>query len=193
MNFENEITVEVDCGFDDLKKILNKYDFKVEEEYEINDIYFISKDFKSNEPLEILKNVVMVREIIEKDKVTNYITYKYKKFNDRGEIVKQGKVNCQVYSIESAKELLKSLNYKELIKINDRITVLSNGIDEMSLQSVNDKHLYIEIEEKCHYINKNYENLEELKKVITRYNIPIVGNDYFVKKAQIEMIESGLI
>ena len=36
-------------------------------------------------------------------------------------------------------------------------------------------------------MKKKYDSIEEMKKVIVKYNIPIKNNDYFVKKALIEL------
>ena len=62
-------------------------------------------------------------------------------------------------------------------------------INEVVIQDVNNKHLYMEIEDECHHANKTYKSIDEMKEVITKYNIPIKNNDYFVKKAEIELKE----
>lgn len=191
MKYEKEITVEVDLRIEELKKLLNEYNFKLMEEYDLNDIYMINKDIKKdNNYLDMLKHCVLIRHIIEQEKEKKLITYKYKEYNENGEIVKQGKTNCSINSVEEAKELLNNLNYEEIIEINDHMLIYSNNIDEIAVQCVNNKHIYIEIEDKCNYIDKEYQSEEEMKEVIKRYNIPIKNNDYFVKKAEIEMMES---
>ena len=42
------------------------------------------------------------------------------------------------------------------MEIKDHITVYANNDTELSVQQVNNKHTYIEIEDKCHFINKTY-------------------------------------
>lgn len=71
------------------------------------------------------------------------ITHKYK------EIDKNGKLDCDINNIEEAIELLKSFGFKEVIRLNDKLSVYSNKEDELVVQEVNDKYLYIEIEENC--------------------------------------------
>lgn len=68
--------------------------------------------------------------------------------------------------------------------------VYSNGNDEFVVQIVNNKHLYIEIEEKCNYTDKIYKTIDEMIDVIKKYDIPIKGDNYFVKKAEIELKET---
>lgn len=190
MKFENEITVEVNMSLEDLKEHLKKLNFTINEEYDLNDIYMLDKNFKDEENyLELLKKSILIRHIIEVDKETKYITYKYKEYNENKEIVKQGKVNCPIISIDKAISLFEALNYEKLISINDHIIAYSNGIDEFIVQYVNDKHIYIEIEDECSFLNKTYETIEDMKDVIKKYNIPIKGDNYFVKKAEIELIE----
>lgn len=193
MIYEKEITVEVACGFQELERILSENNFEIKEDYRVVDIYMVKNDcLIDNNYLDVLKKCVLIRNIIENDKETKQITYKYKEFDDFGEIIKQGKINCKVESIEDAKKLLEFIGYNQLIKIVDCIYVYANDVSELSVQLVNDKHIYIEVEEKCNFIDKSYNDIEEMKKVIKDYNIPIVDNNYFVKKAEIELKEKFL-
>lgn len=190
MKYENEITVETVCSIQELNNLLEKLEFKVMEEYDVFDIYMLDKNYNNTEnKLELLKHCILIRDIVGKDEETKKITYKYKEYNEKEEIVKQGKSDCEILDIEEAKNLFEALNYEELIRINDHIIVYSNKIDELAVQVVNNKHIYIEIEEKCNYINKKYNSLDEMKNVVSKYKIPIKEENYFVKKAEIELEE----
>lgn len=190
MNFENEITVLVNSELNDIKEHLSDLGFKVMEEYCVNDIYMINKCYVDNEhSLELLKKCVLIRNIIDESDSKKFLTYKYKEYNDKEEIIKQGKINVKVDSIDNSRRLLEALNFEKLISINDNLTVYSNGVDEIVLQCVNNKHIYIEIEDKCNYIDKKYNSIEEMIDVIKKYNIPIKDDNYFVKKAYIELSE----
>lgn len=190
MNFENEITVLVNSELNDIKEHLSDLGFKVMEEYCVNDIYMINKCYVDNEhSLELLKKCVLIRNIIDESDSRKFLTYKYKEYNDKEEIIKQGKINVKVDSIDNSRKLLEALNFEKLISINDNLTVYSNGVDEIVLQCVNNKHIYIEIEDKCNYIDKKYNSIEEMIDVIKKYNIPIKDDNYFVKKAYIELSE----
>lgn len=191
MKFENEITVEVDTDLNCLIKLLEKNQFNLMEVYDLNDIYLINKNDKENDYLLMLNKCVLIRDIIEKNKETKVLTYKYKEYNNLKEIKKQSKINVYIDDIENMKLLLEKLNFEELIKINDHMLVYANGTDELVIQNVNNKHIYIEIEDKCNYANRFYKSIDEMKKVITKYQIPIKNNDYFVKKAEIELNEKN--
>jgi predicted adenylyl cyclase CyaB len=190
MNYENEITVEVDTTLENLISILENRGFKLKEAYDLNDIYLINKLDKKCDYLSMLNNCVLIRHIIEENKETKMLTYKYKEYNENKEITKQGKVKVKIDDIDNSKLLFEKLNFEELIKINDHMLVYATDKDELVVQNVNGKHVYIEIEDKCNYADRFYNSIEEMKEVIIDNSIPIKGNDFFVKKAEIELQET---
>ena len=190
MNYENEITVEVDTTLENLISILENRGFKLKEAYDLNDIYLINKLDKKCDYLSMLNNCVLIRDIIEEDKETKLLTYKYKEYNENKEITRQGKVKVKIDDINNSKLLFKKLGFEELIRINDHMLVYATDKDELAIQNVNGKHIYIEIEDKCNYANRFYNSIDEMKKVITDNNIPIKNNDFFIKKAEIELQET---
>lgn len=184
MKFENEITVEVDTNLDNLILLLTKHNFKLKEKYSCKDIYMIHKSEKINSNyLELLKKCVLVRNLILSNGEKKLLTYKYKEYDEYKNIIRQAKLNLNVDDINTLVEILKLVDFIELIKINDDILVYSNDIDEINIQCVNNKHIYIEIESKCNYIDKIYKTID-MKNVIKKYNIPIKGENYFVKKSR---------
>ncbi len=190
MNYENEITVEVDTTLENLISILENRGFKLKQTYDLNDIYLINKLDKKCDYLSMLNKCVLIRHIIEENKETKMLTYKYKEYNENKEITKQGKVKVKIDDIDNSKLLFEKLNFEELIKINDHMLVYATDKDELVVQNVNGKHVYIEIEDKCNYADRFYNSIEEMKEVIIDNSIPIKGNDFFVKKAEIELQET---
>ena len=61
MNYENEITVEVDTTLENLISILENRGFKLKEAYDLNDIYLINKLDKKCDYLSMLNNCVLIR------------------------------------------------------------------------------------------------------------------------------------
>ena len=190
MDIEKEITVEVNSSLNDLSKLLEDKGFFVKEVYDINDIYMINKNDIDGHFLSMLNKCVLIRNIIEENSQKKMLTYKHKEYNENEEIIKQGEVNLLIDDINAAKELFEGLNFKELIRIFDHMYVYSNGADEFVVQCVNDKHIYIEIEDECYYSNKKYKSIDEMKDVIIKNSIPIKNNNYFVKKAEVELRET---
>ena len=186
MKMETEITVLVNSDYETLKRQLEKYNFKIVEEYELNDIYMINKNIDLNElsNLEILKKCILVRDIVDIKKV---LLYKYKKYADNGDILEQGKVECPIIDVDKAVGFMESIDYKVLFKIYDKCIVFTNGETEFVVQLVNDEYIFIEMEAECSNIDRVYKSVAELKEDINRYNLPIDKSNYFVKKAEIEL------
>ena len=190
MNYESEITVDVCVDLSSLIKILEENGFELKEVYDLNDIYLINKNDREDDYLSMLNKCVLIRNIIEEDKETKLLTYKYKEYNENKEITRQGKVKVKIDDISNSKLLFEKLGFQELIRINDHMLVYATDKDELVIQNVNNKHIYIEIEDKCNYADRFYNSIDEMKKVITDNNIPIKNNDFFVKKAEIELQET---
>lgn len=184
MKYENEITVQVTCNYEELHSLLIKQGFKIIEKYTIIDEYLISKDYdlKNKNYLDILKECVIVRYI---ENTLKELLYKYKEYSNNGDIVKQAKVSCKVNDIKEATNFMKTIGYKELIHIQNNSVVYTNDKIELAVQLVNDKYIFIELEDKSEYLNKTYSSIEEMKEEINLYNLPIVKDKYFAKKAAI--------
>lgn len=189
MKLEKEISVLVICNYKKLHKKLLEHNFEIKEEYQVNDKYMINKDFNLLIPnkLEILSNCILIRDIIDIKKV---LLYKYKEYDDNGDILNQGKIECPVSDIEMASSFMKAINYRTLFKIYDKCIVYSNEETELVVQLVNDKYIFIEIEDSCQYVNKKYESVDEMKNVLEKYDLPYDKSNYFAKKALILLNET---
>ena len=184
MKYENEITVQVTCSYEELHNLLIKQGFKIIKKYTIIDEYLISKDYdlRNKNYLDILKECVIVRYI---ENIVKELLYKYKEYSNNGDIIKQAKVSCKVNDIKEASNFMKTIGYKELIHIQNNSVVYTNDKIEFAVQLVNDKYIFIELEDKSEYLNKTYSSIEEMKEEINLYNLPIVKDKYFAKKAAI--------
>lgn len=189
MKMETEITVLVKSDYDILNKELEKNGFNIIEEYELNDDYMINRDIDLSKlsKLEILKKCILVRDIVN---IKKELLYKYKKYASNGDIIEQGKVECPIINIEKAIKFMESINYKKLFKIYDKCIVYSNNKTELVVQLVNDKYIFIEMESISSHINRKYNSIDELKEDLNNYNLPIDTSNYFVKKAELVLIET---
>ena len=78
MQMETEITVLVKSDYETLQKELEEKGFQIDEEYILNDVYMLDEriDISNMSYLEILKNCILVRNIIGFEME---LLYKYKK------------------------------------------------------------------------------------------------------------------
>ena len=63
--------------------------------------------------------------------------------------------------------------------------IYSNEETEFNVQFVNNKHLFIEIKENCEYVDSHYKSLGDMISEFKKYEIPIVGDNYFMNKASV--------
>ena len=85
---------------------------------------------------------------------------------------------------------MESINYKILFRLKDKIIVYSNGIYEIAVQLVNDKYLFIEMEDSSE-TGKSFNSIEEMINEFSKLDIDYDRSNYFAKKAQIILNESG--
>ena len=189
MKKEIEITVRVNVSYEKLEEELKQNNFIRKEEYIVNDSYLINSlinitDMKS---LDILKKCVLVRDIVG---ILKQLLYKYKKYDNNGDIIEQGKIKCPVTDINKAMEFMNAIGYEKLFDIHDKCIVFANDKTELVVQLVNDKYIFIEMESEPQYINRKYENEDELKDDICSYNLSIDKSNFFVKKAELILNET---
>lgn len=182
MNEELEICVKCFDSYEKIMKKLKKYNFTVKEDFQLNDIYMIENNIDINklEDYAILSNYILIRETIGKNK---WLVHKYKEFNDKKEIVKQENNKCKVIDVDDAFKFMKSLGYKELFKIEDHNTLVSNGENELYIQVLSNGDIYIEMEQKNIYSeNLNGNDIDEMVKNLNKYKLNI-GDFYFENKS----------
>lgn len=184
----NEITIKIKCELNEFYKILEEKGFKIIEKFSMDDTYFIPKeiDLDNINTRDILSKAVLVRDIIEEqsNKRIKLITFKIKNFDESGNILNQKSVNCDILEIEDAKRLLKAIGYKEIMNIKEDNVVYEKDGFKFATKDIKNGDNLIEIETEE---NKELDTIEKLIKRINELDIPICTDNYFVKKAEIEL------
>ena len=105
---ETEVTVQLLDDFGTINKILLDQGFKMLENYQINDYYYSKYDFiKEMSYPEMIRNSFLVREIID-DHPFAMLTYKDKKFDDKGNVISEEKTKLRIASANEALEIFNS-------------------------------------------------------------------------------------
>ena len=184
----NEITLKIKCELNEFYEIMKKKGFKVINKFRLDDTYFIPKDLKLNKTniRYILSKAVLVRDITDEisDEKTKLITFKIKEFDENGKILNQESVNCKIYDIEDAKKLLKAIGYKEIMNIIEDDVVYEKEGFEIAVKDIKNGDNLIEIETSD---NEELDTIEKLIKKVNELEIPIYTDNYFVKKAEVEL------
>lgn len=184
----NEITLKIKCELNEFYEIMKKKGFKVIDKFRLDDTYFIPKDLKLNKTniRYILSKAVLVRDITDEisDEKTKLITFKIKEFDENGKILNQESVNCKIYDIEDAKKLLKAIGYREIMNIIEDDVVYEKEGFEIAIKDIKNGDKLIEIETTD---NEELDTIEKLIKKVNELEIPIYTDNYFVKKAEVEL------
>ena len=184
----NEITVKIKGNLKEFYKIIESKNFKIVDKFSMNDSYFIPEKLKLSEmsTRKILSNAILIRDIRDKisGETVKKITFKIKQFDEDGNIVNQSAINCNVYEVEEAKKLFEAIGYKQIMNIYEEDIVYEKDGFQLAIKDIKNGEKLIEVEtEKSEELN----TIDKLIKKINEINIPIYTDNYFVKKAEIEL------
>lgn len=184
----NEITVKIKGNLKEFYKIIESKNFKIVDKFSMNDSYFIPEKLKLLEmsTRKILSNAILIRDIRDKisGETVKKITFKIKQFDEDGNIVNQSAINCNVYEVEEAKKLFEAIGYKQIMNIYEEDIVYEKDGFQLAIKDIKNGEKLIEVEtEESEELN----TIDKLIKKINEINIPIYTDNYFVKKAEIEL------
>ena len=182
----NELTIKVISTKKELIKILADKKFKRGKKFSLDDYYFIPNNIDINKlsTREILSKAVIIRYIIDENKIIQRITFKRKNIDEKGNILSQDSVNCDIKDIEDAKRLFEAIGYSEIMNIKENDIIYYKNNFELALKFVKNGDLLIEIETKE---NTEWDTIDKIKKIIDELDLPIEKNNYFIKKAENEL------
>ena len=179
----NEVTIKVIDTKENLIKILLNKGFKKGVEFSLDDYYYISNniDIDKLSTREILSKAIILRYITEGDKIFQTITFKTKNIDEKGNILSQDSINCDIKNIEDAKKLFKAIGYSEIMNIKESDIVYYKDDFELALKFIENGDLLIEIETEE---NTKWDTTDKIIKIVEELNLPIEKNNYFIKKAE---------
>ena len=186
IKLNNEVTVKVTSSKEELIKILSSKGFVPTRTFTLDDYYFIPKDLNITNMTsrEILTKAILVRNVTENNVSKKLLTFKTKEIDINGEIINQTATNCYIHDINEAKNFLNAIDYKEIMNIKEYNTVYCKENFELAIKEILNGDILIEVETEE---NTNYNTIDKLKNVITNLEIPIQPNEFFIKKAEVEL------
>lgn len=186
IKLNNEVTVKVTSSKEELIKILSSKGFIPTRTFTLDDYYFIPKDLNITNMTsrEVLTKAILVRNVTENNVSKKLLTFKTKEIDINGEIINQTSTNCYIHDINEAKNFLNAIDYKEIMNIKEYNTVYCKENFELAIKEILNGDILIEVETEE---NTNYNTIDKLKNVITNLEIPIQPNEFFIKKAEVEL------
>ena len=188
---ENEITMKINCGINELCRILEDKGFKVVDRFTMNDIFMIPNTLKTKikdlTSREILKDAILIRDIGNqlKGNKSKKITFKKKEFNKNGDILNQESINCDIFNIDEAVNFFQAINYYKIMNIIESDIVYGKEDFEIAIKDIKNGENLIEVETVSN--NENIDTIEKLKTQIINLQIPVDTSNFFIKKAEIEL------
>ena len=184
----NEITVKIKGDFDEFINLLIKRGYEVTDKFDMRDSYFIPNDLNIEllSTRDIIAKCAIVRHVRRKLKGGEYknITFKEKEIDKDGIITSQKAYKVDVGDVEEAKVLLTKLGFKEIMSIfEDDVVYEKDGV-ALAIKNIEGGDNLIEVETRD---KDGYRTIEELKETITKIDIPIYTDNFFVKKAEVEL------
>ena len=159
---EKEICLKSNVPFEELKSIMFNIGFKVQEDFQMNDIYMINKniDISLDNKDVIFKDNVLVRETVGKRIL---LVNKIKELDDNGVVIGERSVKCPINDSISGYNFLCSIGYKKAFELKDHNLLLTNGVNEIYIQDVEGLGTYVEMEQKNLLLeNTNGDTIDEL-------------------------------
>ena len=133
---------------------------------------------------EILSKAIILRYIVDDGKIIQKITYKIKDIDKNGDIINQRAINCDVKNIDDAKKIFEALDYYEIMNIKENDIIYYKNNFELAIKYIEKGDILIEIETEP---NTKWDTVENIKSIISEMNLPIEKDNYFIKKAEIEL------
>ena len=184
----NEITVRVKGDLKDFYKTIEEKGFEITDKFKMDDTFFVPQnlDLENMTAREILANAVLIRIVERRNgKLVENITYKNKVFDEKGNILSQSKVECEILNPEDAKKLFSAIGFKEIMRIKESDIVFEKDGFSFSVKDIENGEKLIEAEANPDIEEMN--TLDKIKVMFDKYEIPIYKDDYFVKKAELEL------
>lgn len=177
MNKEKEICVKVLDDFDTIKNKLFDLGFKVQEDFYLEDIYFVKKEESLNKDNidKLLSDYILLRNRVGKEYL---FTIK------RKESLSVKSIKCPIKDFALGYKFLEELGYKKILELKDHNVLFTNDKNEIYVQDVDNLGVYIEMEQKNLKLeNNNGDTIDEMINNLNSYHFNIDKSNYFKKKA----------
>lgn len=185
----NEVTLRIRGNIDEFKKVLKEKGYVETEHFILYDTFMIpeSLEIEKLSAREIISKAIIIRKVedIANNEIRRDVSYKMKKFNDKGEILEQKSTRLKVFDCEEAQRFMQAIGYKKLMNITEEDYGYKK--DEIIITTKDVKNGDKMIEMETQFDNKNLNTVEKLIKKLKMEELPLDFEDCFVKKAEVEL------
>lgn len=189
MKRNNEVTLKIKGSMENFKEILKEKGYVEKEHFILYDVFMIPENLKTEElsTREIISKAIIIRKVedITKNEIRRDMSYKMKKFNDKGEILEPKSVRLKVHDCKDAEIFMNTIGYKKLMDIiEEDYAYQKDGFELMTKEVKNGENM---IEAETQIDNENLDTIDKIKKVLEDEELPLDFSDCFIKKAEVEL------
>lgn len=185
----NEVTLRIKGDMDAFKNNLKEKGYVEVEHFILYDTFMIpeSLEFEKLSTREIISKAIIIRKVedIANNKIRRDVSYKMKKFNDKGEILEQKSTRLKVLDCEEAQKFMQAIGYKRIMNITEEDYGYKKNEIIITTKDVKNGDKMIEME--TQFDNKNLNTVEKLIEKLKLEELPLDFEDCFVKKAEVEL------
>ena len=189
MKVNNEITLRIQGDMEQFKQNLKEKGYEEKGHFILYDTFMIPQKLETEEmeTREILAKAVIIRRVedITENEIRQDISYKIKKFNDKGEILEQKSIRLKILNCEDAEKFMEAIGYKKLMNIVEKDYVYEKRGFSLATKEVVGGDNMIETETELN--DARYNTIKKLKDKLQQEKLPLDFTDCFVKKAEVEL------
>lgn len=185
----NEVTLRIIGNMDAFRNNLKEKGYVETEHFILYDIFMIP-EFLEIEKLstrEIISKSVIIRKVedIANNEIRRDVSYKMKKFNDKGEILEQKSTRLKILDCNEAERFMQVIGYKKIMNITEEDYGYKRNEIIITTKDVKNGDKMIEMETQLD--NEEMNTIEKLIEKLKMEELPLDFEDCFVKKAEVEL------
>jgi len=189
MKKSNEVTLRIKGDINEFKKTLEEKGYKQTDHYILYDAFMVQENLEIEKlsTRDIISKAIIIRKVedIAKNETRRDMSYKMKKFNEKGEIVEQKSTRLKVLDWDDAENFMSTIGYKKIMNITEEDCGYQKDGKNITTKDVKngDKMIESETEEN----NPEFDTIEKIKECLKAEGLPLEFNDCFIKKAEVEL------
>lgn len=189
MKVNNEVTLKINGDMEQFKKILEAKGYKEKGHFVLYDTFMVPSNLEIEDmsTRDIISKAIIIREVddIAKNEVKRDISYKMKKFNDKGEILEQKSIRLKILNCEDAEKFMEAIGYKKIMNIIEEDYDYEKDGFGLTTKDVKNGDKMIEAETQID--NEALDTIDKIKEKLKIENMPLDFSDCFIKKAEVEL------
>ena len=123
MKKSNEVTLRIKGDINEFKKTLEEKGYKQTDHYILYDAFMVPENLEIEKlsTRDIISKAIIIRKVedIAKNETRRDMSYKMKKFNEKGEIVEQKSTRLKVLDCDDAENFMSTIGYKKIMNITE--------------------------------------------------------------------------